>query len=73
MDDLPKAIGVSQDVESPGGKSVIVAFDRALSDDNAKVCNIDKDDNWRFYSDDFFATARIALNAALLSASKGEK
>lgn len=34
---LPRALGVSRDDESPGGKGVLVAFDRALTDDELRA------------------------------------
>jgi hypothetical protein len=33
---LPRAIGVSRDMESPGEKSVLIAFERPLSDDELR-------------------------------------
>ena len=43
----------------------IVAAARALSDDNADVCNVNREDNWMIYGDSFRETARVALRAAL--------
>ena len=34
---LPRALGVSRDAESPGGKGVLVAFERALTDDELRA------------------------------------
>lgn len=51
---------------------MIFAAARALSDENADACNVNKDDNWTFYSDDFYATARIALSAALQEGKEKE-
>ena len=33
---LPNAIGVSRDAESPGEKSVLISFDRALTDNELR-------------------------------------
>lgn len=33
---LPRVCGVSRDAESPGGKSILVSFDRELSDDELR-------------------------------------
>lgn len=43
----------------------ITAAARALSDDNADVCNVNREDNWNFYGDSFRETARVALEAAM--------
>lgn len=51
---------------------MIFAAARALSDENAAACNVNKDDNWKFYSDDFYRTARIALSAALQARKEKE-
>lgn len=46
----------------------ISAAGRAMSDASADKCNIDREDNWRVYGEDFIAEARLALNAALRAA-----
>lgn len=43
----------------------ITAAARALSNDNADVCNVNREDNWNIYGDSFRETAKIALEAAL--------
>lgn len=42
----------------------ITAVARALSNDNADVCNVNREDNWNIYGDSFRETARVALEAA---------
>lgn len=48
----------------------ICAAGRALADRSAAACNVDKDDNWKIYGDDFIADARAAIDAAK---AKGEQ
>lgn len=43
----------------------ITAAARALSNDNADICNVNREDNWMLYGDSFRETAKIALEAAL--------
>lgn len=43
----------------------ITAAARALSNDNADVCNVNREDNWNFYGDSFRETAKVALEAAM--------
>jgi hypothetical protein len=43
----------------------INAAARALSNDNADVCNVNREDNWNIYGDSFIETARVALEAAM--------
>jgi hypothetical protein len=42
----------------------ITAAARALSNDNADICNVNREDNWMLYGDSFRETAKIALEAA---------
>jgi len=44
----------------------LTAVARALCRDNSQVCNVNNDDNWKMYSEDYIAQARVAL-AALAS------
>ena len=37
---------------------------RALADRHALACNVNKDDNWRVYGEEFTADARFVLDAA---------
>jgi len=41
----------------------IFAAARVLADRSAEACGVDKDDNWKIYSEDFIADARTALAA----------
>jgi hypothetical protein len=43
----------------------ITAAARALSDHNAHVCNVNREDNWMIYGESFCESAEIALRAAL--------
>lgn len=36
---------------------------RALADRNATLCNVNKDDNWKIYGEEFITDARVALDA----------
>jgi hypothetical protein len=38
---------------------------RSLADRSADVCNVDREDNWKVYGDQFLADADAALRAAL--------
>jgi hypothetical protein len=42
----------------------ITAAARALSNHNADVCNVNREDNWMIYGDDFRESAKVALLAA---------
>ena len=42
----------------------VTAAARVLNDRQAQACGVDKDDQWKFYSDDFKADARAMLEAA---------
>jgi len=46
----------------------ITAAARALSNDNADICNVNREDNWMLYGDSFRETAKIALEAAFARA-----
>jgi hypothetical protein len=46
----------------------ITAAARALSNDNADICNVNREDNWMLYGDSFRETAKIALEAAFAAA-----
>jgi hypothetical protein len=46
----------------------ITAAARALSNDNADICNVNREDNWMLYGDSFRETAKIALEAAFAQA-----
>jgi hypothetical protein len=42
----------------------ITAAARALSNHNADICNVNRDDNWMIYGEDFRERAKVALEAA---------
>ncbi len=42
--------------------SAIIAVARVLADRSADECNVDREDNWKFYSDDFMDEAKAAIN-----------
>lgn len=42
----------------------IVAGARCLADRSAAICNVDREDNWKIYGEDFLQDFRLALEAA---------
>jgi hypothetical protein len=42
----------------------VAAAARVMNDRQAEVCGVDKDDQWKIYSDDFKDDARAMLEAA---------
>jgi hypothetical protein len=45
--------------------AMVLRAARALSDRSAEACNVNKEDNWAIYGDDFISDARAAIDAAL--------
>lgn len=43
---------------------MVVAAARVLCERNAEQCNVNFEDSWKFYSDDFLADAQAMLDAA---------
>lgn len=53
----------SGELEAPS-EAMISAAARALANRSADVCNVDREHNWKMYSDVFIEDARAALTAA---------
>ena len=51
-------------VQAEVSAAKVSAAARVLADRSAEACNVDKDDNWKVYSEDFIEDARAALEAA---------
>lgn len=43
---------------------MVVAAARALCRRDSDICNVDFDDNWKFYGDGFLMDAQVALESA---------
>lgn len=51
----------------------ISAGARALSDQHASECGVNKEDHWKLYSETYIDDARVALHAALATATPEQK
>lgn len=45
--------------------AALVRVARVLADRSADACGVDREDNWKFYSDDFMADAQAAIAASM--------